>query len=177
MLRHVPIERAAAYFYYVRQSPYTNLIMSAKYRGRPRIIHRLAADFAHEISPDGFFESIDCILPVAMHPLKRFMRGYNQTVHLARGLSESTGIPIADNLKALSSHSTQTRKDARERWSSAPSAYRISNPSQLEGKHLLVVDDVITTGATITACCEAIHLAVPSARISVLSIGLTNIDS
>lgn len=175
MLRHVPIERAAAYFYYVRQSPYTSLILSAKYRGRPRIIRRLASSFAMEIKPDGFFESIDCIMPVAMHTLKHFRRGYNQTHHLALGLADVTNLPIAYNLKAIRGHATQTRKSAMERWINARTTYRVKNPESLAGKHILVVDDVITTGATITSCCEAIHKAVPSARISALSLGLTQL--
>lgn len=175
MLRHVPIERAAAYFYYVRQSPYTNLILSAKYRGRPRIIRRLACAFAREIATDGFFNGIDLILPVPMHRLKRLRRGYNQTDHMARGISEATGIAVADNLRASRTHSSQTRKSAAERWENARAGFHVTDADNLSGKHLLIIDDVITTGATITACCEAVHRAAPSARISVLSIGLTNI--
>lgn len=175
LMRHVPVEKAASYFYYVRNSPYTELILSAKYRHRPVIIKHLASMFAREIAAEGFFDGIDCIMPVPMYRWKRIKRGYNQTDYIAEGLSAICGLPVCHNLTAVRGHATQTRKSAYERWLNSGDIYEMHDAAWLAYKHILIVDDVITTGATIAACCEAIKKTVPTARISVLSIGLTTI--
>ena len=184
LMRHVPIERAAAYFYYSRDSRYANLILSAKYRGRPRIMQILAAEFARRIQPDGFFTGIDCIIPVPMHPSKMRRRGYNQADHIAAGLSEVTGIPVAHNLIATRRHSTQTHKGAYGRWLNARNTYAVLHPAQRltlpahrpQHPHILIVDDVITTGSTLASCCEALHQALPTATISVLTLAATELQ-
>lgn len=176
LMRKVPIERAAAYFHYHRESPYTNLIMSAKYRGRPIIIRKLSAEFARKIKPDGFFDGIDAIIPVPMHPSKKHRRGYNQAEILAMGLHDQTALPILSNLIATRPHSTQTRKNAYRRWLNAQHTYKLNHPEQLTDLHILLVDDVITTGSTLMACCEAIHSACPSAHISILTLAATQLQ-
>lgn len=172
---HVPVERAAAMFHYYRDTPYTRLIHVAKYNGRPLVVRKLACKFALEILPDGFFDGIDMILPVPLHRVKRLKRGYNQSDYIARGISEATDIPVADNLVAVRSHGSQTHRGAFERWLNSRDIYQTVRPDELAGRHLLVVDDVITTGSTMLACCEAIHEAAPTATISVLSLGLTSL--
>lgn len=173
---HAPIERAAGYFYYYRGDMFTQPVLAAKYKNRPNALRVLARNFAEEISADGFFDGIDLIVPVPMHWRKRMSRGYNQTDYLALGLSEATGIAVGHNLKAVRSHSTQTRKGAFERWRNSLDTYEVVGVESLAGKHLLVVDDVITTGATMLACCKALHRALPHATLSVLALGVTNLQ-
>lgn len=173
---HTLIDRAAGYFYYYRSSPYTRPILAAKYNGRPRIGRILANRFAREIADDGFFTGIDIIIPVPLHRLKRLKRGYNQTEQISRGISEATGIPVGDNLVAVRSHSTQTRLSAFERWKNSLDTYSVSNPEELNGKHVLIVDDVITTGSTMLACCDSIAEAAQPTAISVLALGVTNLQ-
>lgn len=173
---HAPIERAAGYFFYHRGAPHTHLIHAAKYSGRPGVARQLAVNFANEILPDGFFADIDLIVPVPLHKSKERKRGYNQSLYIAEGLSEVTGIAVSEALVAVRSHSTQTRRNAYERWVNSTNVYQVDSTDELDGKHLLVVDDVITTGATMLACCEAIHQAAPTARISVLALGVTELQ-
>lgn len=173
LLRHVPIEKAAAYFYYIRGSRYTELILSAKYRGRPDILRQLAERFTQGIMGDGFFDDIDMIVPVPMYFLKKIRRGYNQTDYIASGISKVTDIPVRQCLTATRPHSTQTHKDAHARWLNTRDIYKLTPGFDLHGKHILIVDDVITTGATICACCEVIHTASPDTKISILTIGAT----
>lgn len=176
LMGHAPIERAAAYFHYYRESKYTRLIHAAKYSGRPRIAELLANRFASEISGDRFFDGIDLIIPVPLHKTKIMKRGYNQSFHIALGLSRATGIGIGDNLIATRSHTTQTKHNSYTRWLNSQNIYEVQNQHTLTGKHILIVDDVLTTGATLLACCEAIHKAEPSAKISVLTLALTQLQ-
>lgn len=172
----VPIERAAGYFYYYRYNPFTRLIHAAKYNGRPNVARYLAREYAGEIKDNGFFSGIDLILPVPLHRFKLWKRGYNQTEYLARGLKDATGIAIGSNLVATRGHSTQTRKGSYMRWLNTRNIYDVVRPGELEGKHILVVDDVLTTGATLLACCEAIHRSAPTATISVLTLAVSHLQ-
>ncbi len=172
----VPVERTAGYFYYYRGSAYARLIYAAKYNGRPRVARALAAEYASEIAEDGFFEGVDSVIPVPLHRFKLWRRGYNQSYYIARGISDVTGIPVAHNLVACRSHGTQTRRGAYLRWLNARGVYAAVNPAELDGKHVLIVDDVLTTGATMLACCEAIHAAAPTARISVLVLAVARMS-
>lgn len=172
----VPIERAAGYFYYYRSDSFTRLIHAAKYNGRPNVARYLAREYAGEIKDDGFFSGIDLILPVPLHRFKLWKRGYNQTEYLARGLKDATGSAIGSNLVATRGHSTQTRKGSYMRWLNTRNIYDVVHPDELEGKHILVVDDVITTGATLLACCEAIHRSAPTATISVLTLAVSHLQ-
>lgn len=169
---HAPIERAAGYFYYYRDSGYARLIHAAKYDARPRIIRSLAADFSRQIADDGFFDGVDVVVPVPLHESKERARGYNQSRVLAESIGDVVGLPVGDNLIAVKEHSTQTRRGAYSRWLNTKNVYQVSHGEELAGKHVLVVDDVITTGATLLACCEALHRDVPDVKISVLTLAV-----
>lgn len=171
-----PIERATGYFYYYRDSDYARLVQKAKYNNRPGIIEKLATKMVNELKSSGFFDDIDVVQPVPMHWLKKIIRGYNQSEVLASAISEELGIEVCDCLKARRGHKTQTRKNRIERWENTKDIFKIKNASEIEHKHVLVVDDVITTGATILACCEEIHRESPTTRISVLSLGVTHLQ-
>ena len=170
-----PIERAAGYFYYYRESDYAAIIHNAKYNGRPIIARKLAMRFARELMADNFFDGIDLVLYVPMFFLKKIKRGYNQSEYIAQGISQATNIPIGHNLISKRSHSSQTKKNSYSRWLNAQGVYDVINSDELENKHVLIVDDVVTTGATLLACCDVVHNAVPSATISVLSLAVTRL--
>lgn len=171
---HTPINSAASYFYYYKENAYARMIQRAKYNNRPALAMRLAEMFASEILPSGFFDGIDAIVPVPLHWTKELTRGYNQSREIAKGISNITGIPVADNLVAKRSHATQTRRGAFERWMNTKDIFTVEAPQELEGKHILIVDDVITTGATLLSCADAIHAVSPGVTISVASLGFTH---
>lgn len=170
-----PLAKAAACFYYRHESQYVRLIHDTKYNGRPRVGRTLARMHARELAADGFFEGIDMLMPVPLHPLKEFMRGYNQSREIALGLSEVSGLPVADNLRADGWHGSQTRLNARLRRLNARGRFKVVDAGELEGMHLLVVDDVITTGSTVLAALEALHRASPGSQLSVYSLTLTQL--
>lgn len=165
-----PIERTAAWFHYKRMSPYVKLIHDAKYRDRPELATKLGVMYAAEIKTSGFFDGIDLILPVPMHPLKQVSRGYNQALEIARGISRVTAIGVGNNLVAVKEHRSQIHHTAYERFENVVKLFDVKHADELSGQHLLVVDDVITTGSTIMACCEVLHRKVSDVKISVLTL-------
>lgn len=172
IVSHYPVERAAAYFRYHRGSPVTALIHKAKYGGAPWIIRELACDFGRSIASKGFFDGIDVILPVPMHRWKRLRRGYNQTEILAEALGEVADIPVGDNLKCIRPHPTQTRRTPAERALNVAGIFGVSHPAELRGLHVLLVDDVLTTGSTLAECVETVMREASPQKVSVLVLGL-----
>lgn len=175
LMGHTPVERAASLFYYYRDSTYARLIHAAKYENRPQVAQWLAEGFAGRLKAEGFFEGIELLVPVPLHPSKQRRRGYNQTHYIARGISAVTGIPMADVLEAVSRHSSQTRLGAYGRWINARENFAVNRPVEIGSRHILLIDDVLTTGATLLACIEAVHKAAPTARISVLTLAVTHL--
>lgn len=171
--REAPIVTAVAMFHYGKDSAYARLIQRAKYSDRPEIDRSLAEEYAATLLAARFFDDIDLIVPVPMAPMKLLRRGYNQALEIADTIGRVAGIEVGEYLAARS-HSTQTRKHAAERERNVKEAYSaIPEAAELGGRHILVVDDVITTGATILACCAALHRTAPTAKISVLSLAAT----
>lgn len=171
-----PIERASALFLYDKDSPYARLLHDMKYHHQPRLCREMGRLMAHSWKASGFFEGIDFLVPVPLHPQRQRERGYNQSEELARGLSLVTGIPVCTTavLRVRNNYS-QTRKSASERWANTDTLFRATPAAAplLAGKHILLLDDVTTTGATLTACADALR-EIPHIRLSVASLAWSN---
>ena len=168
----LPLERAGAYLFYSKGGDARKLVYELKYYGNNRLGHFLGRCMATELLPSGFFQGIDFIVPVPLHEKKKRRRGYNQSEALAQGLSEVTGIPVSDNLIVRSRYTdTQTRKSSYDRWMNVKDVFECTSDKGLENRHILMVDDVMTTGATIVACADALS-HVSDLRISVLTLAL-----
>lgn len=165
-------EKATSLIYFRKGSFYSRPIYSLKYHGRKHVGTELGRMLGYELNKSKFTEDIDVVIPVPLHPKKQRVRGYNQCSLIAKGLSETAGIPsIEGNLIRVSASESQTRKGREQRWASLQEAFEVKKPKSLEGKHILLIDDVITTGATIEACATALASA-NGIKISVASIGL-----
>lgn len=168
-----PIERASALFFYEPKASTRELIYDLKYRGYPMIGEEMGALIARRYQPAGFFEGVDAIIPVPLTRRRRWQRGYNQSEMLARGIREVTGLPIlTDVLKRTSFKGSQTKRNQWERRENVDGVFRLVRPDDIRGKHILLIDDIITTGATIVACADELCKA-GNVKISVLSLGLT----
>lgn len=165
------VDHAASMFVYHRASPYAEILKDVKYRNNPQIAEALACIFARELQPSGFFDGIDMVVPVPIHSHKLAKRGYNQSLYIASGIEEVTSIPAVEAIRALRPHSSQTAHSASERRHNVDGIFE-AKPS-VAGKSVLLVDDVITTGATMMACCDALRLA-GAVRVNVLSLGFAS---
>ena len=169
-----PIERASAYLYYSKGGDVKKLLTDLKYRGNADLGCFLGRCMTREMLSSGFFQGVDGIIPVPLHPRKQKIRGYNQSIMLANGVSSVTNIPVWNNLLVRTQYTqTQTRKGSYERWLNVKDMFECTSPDRLRGKHVLLVDDVFTTGATLVACADAFR-QIPDLRFSVLTLALAS---
>lgn len=166
----MPIVRASAFLYYSKGGNVRELLFQLKYYGNQKIGFFLGRCMAMELVPKGFFDGIEGIIPVPLHCKKRKLRGYNQSELLAEGISSVTGIPLLrDVLRRNQYTDTQTRKSNYERWNNVMDVFECTYREHISFKHVLLVDDVLTTGATLVACADAFK-EIEGLRISVLTL-------
>lgn len=167
----LPIERASALFFYHAHSSSGNILYALKYRGHAEVGEMMGRMIAKEWQAEDFFDGIDMIVPVPLARSRERKRGYNQSREIARGISCVTGIPVnVDAVVRTSFKVSQTHLSLWERMENVDDVFSLKSVDGLAGKHILLIDDVITTGATITACAMAMKVA-DNVRFSVLSIG------
>ncbi|MDE6006454.1 MAG: ComF family protein [Muribaculaceae bacterium] len=168
-----PFERAAGHFFYSSGSDLSNLIQDVKYRRFPGIARELGRLIGDELAVTPFLSGIEIILPVPLHWRKLASRGYNQSLHFAKGLAESASLSVGDNLYARRNHRTQTALTLEQRRLNTSGIFAIRRPDDLKGKGILLVDDVCTTGATLSSAAEVITTYAQDIRLSILTIGVT----
>ena len=170
----IPIEKGAAFFFYKAHSDTSNLLYQLKYGGHPEVGECLGRFVAAEFMQDGFFEGITALVPVPLACQREKERGYNQSVEIARGVSAETGLPVFDKvLERISFYGSQTQKDRWQRNENVENAFHLLDASPLNNQHLLLIDDVITSGATLVAAAKEL-LKSENVKISVLSLGFAN---
>lgn len=169
----LPVERTAALIYYEPRSETAALIYKLKYGHRPDIGEDLGRIMAEEMKPAGFLDGIDILLPIPLSKKRYWQRGYNQSEMLARGMSEVTGLPVITKaVRRTNFRQSQTSLTRKERQENVEGTFVLRHPELLENKHVLLIDDICTTGATLLACSEAIR-SVKGIRISILTLGFT----
>jgi ComF family protein len=164
------IEKAAAFSFYTKDSRIRKLIHQLKYKGIKEVGPELGRIYARSLLHSGFFEGIDIIIPVPLHPTKMRKRGFNQSDLISDGISAVSGIPLDTKIlirKTISA--TQTRKSRYDRWTNVEDIFRVTYEKKLAGRHILLVDDVITTGSTLEACANEI-LKVEDTKVSVVAL-------
>lgn len=166
------IEKAAAFSFYNRDSRIRKLIHNLKYKGIKEIGYDLGRIYGASLAGSDFLKDVDIIVPVPLHPSKKRVRGFNQSDIIAEGISESTGLPVDYNsLKRVTVTETQTRRSRYERWVNVDGIFSITDYSNILGKHVLLVDDVITTGSTIESCANEL-LKAEGVKVSVVALAV-----
>jgi ComF family protein len=167
------IEKAAAFSFYTRDSRIRKLIHQLKYKGIQEVGPELGRIYALSLKSSGFLGGIDLIVPVPLHPSKKRKRGFNQSDLIAGGMSGVSGIPVDScTLIRKTVSTTQTRKSRYDRWTNVEDIFRVKDQERLMGKHILLVDDVITTGSTLEACANEI-LKIEDTKVSVVALAFS----
>jgi len=167
----LPVERCAALFFYQGGSGPSQILYELKYKNHPEIGEFFGRMIAEEWDETGFFEGIDLIVPVPLAKERQRQRGYNQSLHIARGIGSVTRLPIVTNAMSRKQFvESQTQKDRWQRNENVEGCFRLNDGSALKGRHVLLVDDVVTTGATICSCGREM-LKAGDVRFSILTIG------
>ena len=166
------VQAAAAMYHFKEGNQVQHLIHQLKYQGRSRVGLKLGQDYGKLLSTSPFFTDIDVIVPVPLHPTKERKRGYNQSDHFAMGLSKTMDKPwLKKGLKRITYGESQTNMNRAERYENVMQSFKVGKASDLQGKHVLLVDDVLTTGATLEACSIKI-LEVPNTKVSMATIAI-----
>ena len=174
LLAEKSLVRAASMFLYDKESDYRNIFFHLKYWRHPKVGRWLAGIGAQELLSKGFFEGIDCIVPLPITYWKELKRGYNQCSFIAKGIRKATGLPIISNaVKRVHEHSKQAGLGKYQRYKNAQDLFKVTNSSLLQGKHVLIIDDIITTGATLRSLIDVMERSIPDLKVSVFTLALT----
>lgn len=167
------IEKAAAFSYYTRDSRIRRLIHQLKYKGVKEIGPELGRIYASTLKSSGFLDDIDIIIPIPLHPSKKRQRGFNQSDLISQGISDVSGIRVDTKLLVRKTVTkTQTRKSRFDRWTNVQDIFRVTDEKRLKDLHILLVDDVITTGSTIEACANEI-LKAENTKVTVAALAFS----
>lgn len=148
-----------------------HIIHDIKYHNRPYLARQAGREFALERLAAG--PRFDLIIPIPLHWTKLVSRGYNQTARIARGVADITGAKVSRNLYARRPHDTQTQLERHQRQANVAGIFGLRHPEQLAGRHIALLDDVYTTGATLTEALRTILTATTPATITLLTLART----
>ncbi len=171
----IPYERATAFLHYNKGGIAQKITANIKYKGFSDFGLQMGKYAAETIMRgSSFFEGIDLLVPIPLHPKKKRSRGFNQAEQIAEGIYSATDIPMDRTIVLRKNQNqTQTKKGRYERWMNSENIFECVFHKNLENKHLLIVDDVLTTGSTIEACVESILSKYTTVKISIFTLSAT----
>jgi len=166
----LPIISGSAHLYFTKESLIQHLMHQLKYRGNKELGLQLGRIMGNALKSSNRFNDIDALVPLPLFPSKEKKRGYNQAKVLCDGIGEVLNIPILSNVIVRPQHTeTQTKKGRIERWKNIEGKFKLLDPSVIQNKHLLLIDDVVTTGATLEACGNEL-LSANNVKLSVATL-------
>ncbi len=168
----IPLQSGAALYFFQRRSPLQRALHRLKYHRQAHIGLQLGRLLGAQLKRSPLFRSVEAIVPVPLHPDKEQLRGYNQSALIASGISDTMGIPALNSaLERRRFSESQTRKRRMERFEDTEEVFALAQPEAVADKHILLVDDVLTTGATLEACGRAL-LSAPNVRLSMATVAI-----
>ncbi|MCQ2298234.1 MAG: double zinc ribbon domain-containing protein [Bacteroidales bacterium] len=168
----IPVEAGASLLYYQKGMVSRELLHHIKYYGHYKMATDYGAMLGIELSKSGRFEQVDYLVPVPLHWYKKWQRGYNQSEYICKGIQKHFERPICSDVLYRKRYTrTQTHKSHEKRMDNMADVFGVRNNSKLENKHILLVDDVITSGATTDACWSALKTT-PGIHISIASLAI-----
>ena len=171
----IVIRRASAWFFYEKGHAYARLIHHTKYFDHPDVGRYLGRCAATSMKESGFFDGIDGIISVPLSRRRGQKRGYNQCDYIAQGISEIAGIPVMNGyLVRTHDNPTQTHRGKADRQTNVQNIFAVKNPEVLKSLTLLLIDDVVTTGATLRSCAATLEASVPDINIVAFTLAYAN---
>lgn len=166
------LETATAMFYFVKDASVQHLLHRIKYMGRKEAALHLGRQYGRELKEIADYCKVQLVVPVPLHPSREHQRGYNQSAWFARGLAEGLDIPVRERaLARIRKTETQTNKSRQERLHNTEGAFVVRHPGLIKGQHLLLVDDVMTTGATLEACAIPL-LQIQDVKLTIVTLAI-----
>lgn len=170
----IPFKYATSLAYFTNDGLLQHLLHGLKYKNKQKTGTYLGRSLAYDLQHTNWINEVDCIMPVPLHRKKESARGYNQSRLIAEGMSDVLHIPVTDGvLIRIRPTESQTQKTRAERIHNMQDAFDITDTTTLAGKHILLIDDVLTTGATLEACALALYRS-PDITISIATIGIAS---
>jgi ComF family protein len=164
------LQYAYALLYFEKGGNVQQLMHQFKYRNMPQIGNKLGQIAGGHLQLNNVLNTVNCIIPVPLHKSRLRERGYNQSTHFAQGLADKlTAEVVEHNLIRIVKTATQTHKNRFARFENMQQVFTVKQPEKLEGKHVLLVDDIVTTGSTLEACAQEL-LKVPGLTLSIAAI-------
>lgn len=169
----LPVKHVMTLYKFVKESRVQQVLHALKYKQQPEIGEMLGRVYGHDLVQAEFKSSFDIIIPVPLHTSRRQIRGYNQSEEFGKGLSQMLEVPCVDNYMTRDLKTeTQTHKSKLNRWENVSRTFRVIKVEPIREKRVLLVDDVVTTGATLEACGQAL-LAAGCRELSIACIAAT----
>ena len=169
----VSLEKASSYLYYNKGGVAQKVIAEIKYKGNRKLGEWIGRYLAKDMMSSGFFQGIDYLVPVPLHRSKEKKRGFNQAEKIAEGIAQVTNIPLEiSTVFRAKANTTQTQKGVFERWKNTQHLFQMNNPELFKEKHILLIDDVLTTGSTLESLAQRL-LESEGVKISVLTLAIT----
>lgn len=169
----LPLAAAMSYCWFSKESLVQHLLHELKYKNNKQIGIHFGRRIGEALKQSPRFQTIDAILPIPLHAARERQRGYNQATQIATGIAATMQLPVLVNtITRASNTSSQTKRNRLQRWQNMEDKFHLRQPEALTGKHLLLVDDVITTGATLEACGRAL-LSAGRVTLSIATLAIT----
>ncbi len=170
----IPLTHATAQFYFTKHSPIQKLMHAFKYKGNKELGLYLGRMMGQQLAASNRFRFVDAVIPLPLFYAREKKRGFNQAAILCQGISEILKVPVLTNVVARTMHTeSQTKKNRVQRWQNMKGRFVVKDPGLVQGKHLLLVDDVVTTGATLESCGQVL-LEAGDVRVSIATLCLSS---
>lgn len=169
----IPVTNAASFLYFSKDSLLQKLVHQLKYNGHKELGLFIGRKMGEALVQTNRFAGIEALVPLPLYAARERKRGYNQAALLCQGMAEIIRVPVLQNsIRRRMSSDTQTTKNRIERWQNMQGKFELRQPQTIRGKHILLVDDVITTGATLEACGQEL-LAAGNTLLSIMTMAYT----